>query len=131
MNKEYTIWLIRLLKYYPIVYNIEVLLIITLYIFGINISNWIYLFTGSCAYSILICFISSYVFRFCTWYRILCISSIIYLIFEWIDVNIVKINNYLYISQIIIMVGMISALIVFVHGKKINKRNNISLKKVD
>jgi len=131
MKKEYTIYLIRLLKYYPIVYSVEVLVLLSLYCFGIDVSNWIYCATGACLYSILICFVSSFVFQFCAWYRVLCFSSTAYIIFEWINVNIIKINNYLYISQVIIIFGMLSALIIFVHGKRTNKRHYKGSKKTD
>jgi hypothetical protein len=124
MNIKCTVWLIRLLKYYPIIYSLEVLLVVTLSSLGIEISNWVYCLTGACAYTLLICFISSFVFKFCAWYRVLCVSSMIYLILEWIDNNIININNYFYISQLIIMLGLIISLIIYLHGKAIDKRNN-------
>jgi hypothetical protein len=47
MNKEYTIWLIRLLKYYPLVFSIQVLANVFLNLLGVDISNWIYCATGA------------------------------------------------------------------------------------
>jgi len=129
MNKFCTILLIRLLKYFPIILNIQLLLNVQLYSIGIDISNWIYCLTGTSMYVMVICFISSFVFKFCIWYRVLCISSIISLILEYIDINIVKINYYLYAIQGVVILGLFVSLILFVYGKRSDKENNKSSKK--
>ena len=125
MKKEHNmICVIKLFKYYPLIFNIEVLSVLTLYVNKIYISNWIYGITGASIYTIILCFIASFIFKFCNWYRILCISSLLALILEWIDMNLIKINYYLCIVQIILIAGMILALISYLYGKRIDKRNN-------
>ena len=119
MKKEHNmICVIKLFKYYPLIFNIEVLSVLTLYVNKIYISNWIYDITGTSIYTIILCFIASFPFKLCLWYRVLCISSIFSLIFEWIDVNIMKINNYICIVQTIAIICIIISIILFIWKKK-------------
>lgn len=131
MRHAATLLLVKLLRAYPIIYNIQVLVLIVLFQFKIDISNWIYDITGASLYMVAICFIASYIFHFCTWYRILCISSALSLILEWIDVNIVSVPFYIYIVQVIVIVAIFTALIMYFYEQRINKRNNQITKKID
>lgn len=93
----------KMIQAYPMLFSIVT--IISLFL--PQSTYWIYDWLGASLYTILICFVASYPFRLCAWYRILCISSSIALILEWIDVNIVKINHCIYIIQITLISGII------------------------
>ena len=102
----------KMIRLYPVIVN--VVLLITLWF--PNNSYILYDITGASLYTMILCFIASFPFKLCLWYRVLCISSIFSLIFEWIDVNIMKINNYICIVQIILIAGMVLALISYLYG---------------
>jgi len=114
---------IQLLKIYPIIYNVLLLVTIFAYLKGINFSNLIADLTGGSIYLMVLCYLSSIIFRLCAWHRILCISAAISIIVEYINQNITLINKELLIIQLIIIVGILLALISFIYEKTINKRN--------
>lgn len=124
-------YFIRLFKVYEPLHNIYILLFCMMYMFKSDISNYFFDFLGNSLYMVAICFIASYIFHFCTWYRILCISSSLSLIFEWIDVNIVSVPYHVYVVQVIVMVAIFTALIMYFYEQRINKRNNQITKKID
>jgi len=96
----------RMLKVYPIIVNVMMLACL----FFPGITNYVFDITGASLYTIIICFFASFPFKLCGWYRVLCISSIISLILEYIDINFIKINHYICIIQIIIIAGILIAL---------------------
>ena len=116
-----------MIKAYPIIYNI----ILVIVIFYPKLSFWTYDITGASLYTMIICFIASYPFKLCNWYRSLCLSSILALLIEWFDVNIYEINNYIRILQTIAIIGIIISVTLFVYGAKNKKRDNKSPKKAD
>lgn len=91
---------------YPVIVNIVTLICL----FFPKANNYLFDITGASIYTIIICFIASFPFKFCGWYRVLCISSFISLILEYIDINFIKINNYICIMQIIIILGILISL---------------------
>ena len=104
----------KMIRLYPVIVN--VVLLITLWF--PNNSYILYDITGASLYTMILCFIASFPFKLCLWYRVLCISSIFSLIFEWIDVNIMKINNYICIVQTIAIICIIISIILFIWKKK-------------
>ena len=122
---------IKLFKVYPFILNIQLLINVTLCLFDIDISRWVNLAIGASIYTIILCFIASYIFSFCLWYRVLCSSSIISLILEWVDMNIVKLDYLLYEIQFIVIVAMLISIIIYLRGRKLNKRNNKGPQPID
>ena len=116
-----------MIKAYPIIYNI----ILVIVVFYPKLSFWTYDITGASLYTMMLCFIASYPFKLCNWYRSLCLSSILALLIEWVDVNIFKINNYIYILQAIVIIGVITSITLFAYGARNKKRDNKSPKKAD
>ena len=117
--------LIKLTKYYPIIFNGVMLWLYLIYsIWNVNLSRWIFDLTGASFYTLTICFFASYVFKFCLWYRIMTISALISITLEWFDINLVKINYYLYIVELILIAGSFLALLSYIYGTILNKRNN-------
>ena len=117
----------NLIKAYPIIYN----LILIIIIFNPKLSFWTYDITGASIYTMILCFIASYPFKLCNWYRSLCVSSMEALLLEWIDVNIININNYIRILQAVVIGGIILSIILYAHGVRNKKSNNKSLEKAD
>lgn len=109
-------------------------MILLYYIFisyGKDLGSYTYTITGASLFSISICFLSSYVFKFCTWYRIICLSSFIALVVEWVDVNVVSIPHYAISIQCVLVTGLLISLAVYGYERKSKKENNRGLKKVD
>ena len=65
---------------------------------------------GASLFTLDICYHLSFPMKLCGWYRILCISSAISLILEWFDINILKINHYICIVQVVVITGIMIAL---------------------
>ena len=99
--------LYKLIRAYPIVFSVFTLISL----FFPYTTYWIYDLIGASLYTIIICFVASYPFKLCAWYRILCISSGMALILEWVDINITKINHCIYVIQITLIVGIITSTI--------------------
>ena len=132
MKKYILILFVWLLKVYPIVHNL--ILIFLYYIsisYGKDLGNYTYTITGASIFSISICFLSSYIFKFCTWYRIICLSSFVSLVAEWVDVNVVSIPNYAIFIQCVLVTGLLISLAVYNYDRKSKNKNNRSLKKAN
>lgn len=124
--------LIKLTKAYPIIFNGVMLWLYLIYsIWEINFSRWIFDLTGASFYTLIMCFLASYVFKFCLWYRIMTISALTAIILEWVDINFVKINCYLCAVQVVLIAGSLLALLSYLYGKRLNKRNNQEPEKVN
>lgn len=126
-----TIMMIRMLKAFPIISNIYMLVSITLNMMDISIDKYVFDFFGSSLYMVAICFISSYIFHFCSWYRVLCLSSFISLLVEWVDLVIIPIPCFFYVIQAVITIAILVSLILYVYEQRINKSNNKGSKKID
>jgi len=132
MKKYILILFIWLLKVYPIVHNLILVFLYYIFIsYGKYLGSYTYTITGASLFSISICFLSSYVFKFCTWYRIICLSSFIALVAEWVDVNVVSIPHYAISIQCVLVTGLLTSLAVYGYERKSKKENNRGLKKVD
>lgn len=132
MKKYILILFVWLLKVYPIVHNL--ILIFLYYIsisYGKDLGNYTYTITGASIFSISICFLSSYIFKFCTWYRIICLSSFVSLVAEWVDVNVVSIPHYAIFIQCVLVTGLLISLAVYNYDRKSKNKNNRSLKKAN
>jgi hypothetical protein len=130
MRRKILILFIWTLKIYPIIFSVISIFLYLYYIlFNMDVSRWIYDCTGASLYSMLICFLASYIFKFCTWYRILCLSSFLALILEWIDINITSISHYIYVVQSVVIIGILISLISICYDRRFKKKDNKSPKK--
>lgn len=93
-------------RIYPILVNLATLVCM----FIPKLTNYIFDIIGASLFTLDICYHLSFPVKLCGWYRILCISSAIYLILEWFDINILKINHYICIVQVVIITGIMIAL---------------------
>lgn len=107
-----------LLKYYPIVFHIFIVIDILEQFELLKITSWIYPILGSSVIINVILFLLSILFKFSNWHRILIINMFVTIILEWIDVNFSGVFNttdflvyYLVVSILFIMVVQIKKLI--------------------
>jgi len=119
--------LIKLIKYYPIVVNINfVFSAIGVLLFKFDYSLYVYTYFGQSFYLNTILLILSFSLRFCAWHRILIYSMSMCLFLETLNNYGIQINYYLYLTLLINIIGLlISALIYTRHGcytKKTDKR---------
>lgn len=94
-------WVVRIVKFWPIVTNLIVLLALYMSILDISISKFTYPIFG---HSLLIdiCFlIMSYKMHFCFWHKLLIYNLIAIILIEWIDVNIFSFEYMIYIRTLL------------------------------
>lgn len=107
--------LIKLVKYYPILVNIYILIIMLTYVSGIriNVSTYLYTYIGHSFYVDAVFIILSIVFRFCVWHRILISNMMLCLAIETLTNYNIYIKNDVYIMIISTIITIFIALLIF------------------
>ena len=107
--------LIKLVKYYPILVNIYILIIMLTYVSGIriNVSTYLYTYIGHSFYVDAVFILLSIVFRFCVWHRILIANMVLCLAIETLTNHNVYIKNDMYIMIISTIITIFMSLLIF------------------
>lgn len=107
--------LIKLVKYYPILVNIYILIIMLTYVSGIriNVSAYLYTYIGHSFYVDAVFIILSIVFRFCVWHRILIANMMLCLAIETLTNHNIYIKNDVYIMIISTIITIFMSLLIF------------------
>ena len=107
--------LIKLIKYYPILVNIYILIIMLTYVSGvrINVSAYSYTYIGHSFYVDIVLILLSIVFRFCVWHRILIANMMLCLAIETLTNHNVYIKNDMYIMIISTIITIFIAVFIF------------------
>ena len=111
--------MLKLIKYYPILVNLYVLLGMLIYVSGIriNVSTYLYTYIGQSFYVDAVFILLSVVFRFCIWHRILIANMMLCLAIETLTNYNIYIKNDVYIMIISTIITIfISVLIFRKHG---------------
>ena len=119
--------LIKLVKYYPILVNLYVLLGMLIYVSGIriNVSTYLYTYIGHSFYVDAVFILLSIVFRFCVWHRILIGNMVLCLAIETLTNYNVYIKNDVYIMIISTIITIFISLLIFrKHGTFSTKKSN-------
>ena len=119
--------LIKLVKYYPILVNIYILIIMLTYVSGvrINVSTYLYTYIGHSFYVDAVFILLSIVFKFCVWHRLLIVNMMLCLAIETLTNYNIYIKNYVYIMIISTIITIFIALITFrKHGTFSTKKSN-------
>ena len=122
--------ILRLIKYYPILLNIYILVSILLYFGGVcdNISYYSYTFLGQSFYLNLLVLLLSFKFRFCFWHRLLIYNMSFCLLLETIHNYGVNVSNHIYIVVSVTVITIFMAIIIYIkHGTFNKKKANNSL----
>ena len=107
--------LIKLVKYYPILVNIYILIIMLTYVSGIriNVSTYLYTYIGHSFYVDIVLILLSIVFRFCVWHRILIANMMLCLAIETLTNHNIYIKNDVYIMIISTIITIFMSLLIF------------------
>ena len=119
--------LIKLVKYYPILVNIYILIIMLTYVSGvrINVSDYSYTYIGHSFYVDAVFILLSIVFKFCVWHRLLIANMMLCLVIETLTNHNIYIKNDVYIMIISTIITIFIALITFrKHGTFSTKKSN-------
>ena len=119
--------LIKLVKYYPILVNIYILIIMLTYVSGvrINVSTYLYIYIGHSFYVDAVFILLSIVFKFCVWHRLIIGNMMLCLAIETLTNHNIYIKNDVYIMIISTIITIFIALITFrKHGTFGTKKSN-------
>ena len=107
--------LLQLIKYYPILVNLYVLLGMLIYVSGIriNVSTYLYTYIGHSFYVDAVFILLSIIFRFCVWHRILIANMMLCLAIETLTNYNIYIKNDVYIMIISTIITIFIALLIF------------------
>ena len=105
--------LINLVRIYPIICNIWILLCMVGQIFYIDISEKTYTFFGQSFFTNAIILLLSYKFRFCLWHRILIYSMTFTLFTETLNIWGIENNYYFYIVLIFVLLSIVLSIILY------------------
>ena len=107
--------LLQLIKYYPILVNLYVLLGMLIYVSGIriNVSDYLYTYIGHSFYVDIVVLLLSLKLKFCVWHRILIANMMICLAIETLTNYNVYIKNDVYIMIISTIITIFIALLIF------------------
>lgn len=126
--------ILRLIKYYPILINLYLLIGMSLYVSGIDVSfgRYIYTFFGQSFYINIIVFLLSAKFRLCIWHRLLIYNMSFCLLLETLYNYGLSINNYAYIVIVTTIITIFIAILIFKKYGTFNEKNaNHIFKKSD
>lgn len=93
--------LVLLIKISPIIMNLIIVVELIFYLLHISVCSYIYPIFGHSLYFNILLLILAETFKFCMWNKILIHNLILIIIMEWISVNVIHINAYLYIYLIL------------------------------
>ncbi len=106
---------IKLVKYYPILVNIYILIIMLTYVSGIriNVSTYLYTYIGQSFYVDILVLLLSFKLKFCIWHRILIANMMLCLAIETLTNYNIYIKNDVYIMIISTIITIFIALLIF------------------
>jgi len=99
--------LINIVRIYPIICNIWILLSMIGQIFYVDLMEKTYPFFGQSFFTNMIILILSYKFRFCLWHRILIYSMTFTLFIETLNIFGIENNYYFYIVLIYVFLSLV------------------------
>lgn len=107
--------LLQLIKYYPILVNLYILLGMLIYVSGvhINVSAYLYTYIGHSFYVDIVVLLLSLKLKFCVWHRILIANMMICLAIETLTNHNIYIKNDVYIMIISTIITIFIALLIF------------------
>ena len=121
--------LIGLIKYYPIVANINLLALLVFQLFNIDLNGITGYITGCVLWPTIILVILSKDLGFCAWHRILLYNTIAYAIICLLDKLHIEFNYYIYMALIFNVLAIIVATILYVrYGCYKRMENNTGIK---
>lgn len=129
MKKISNIILKSLIKYFPMLANVYVIISIILDHNKISISNYTFDIFGGSIYLGLVCFFGSYIYGYGAWHKVLSASMIIAYFLEWADLNWFKIPNIIFILQGLFIFSSLMAIILFSYSLKVKISNKIRSKR--
>ena len=123
--------IVRLIKYYPILINLYLLIGMSLYVSGFYVpfGNYIYTFFGQSFYINVLVLSLSFKFRFCIWHRLLIYNMSLCLLLETLYNYGLSINNYAYIVIITTIITIFIAILIFRKHGTFNAKDADSLSK--
>lgn len=116
--------MIGLIKYYPIVANINLLILLVLQLFNIDLNGIAGYITGCVLWPTIILVILSKDLGFCAWHRILLYNTIAYAIICLLDKLHIEFNYYIYMALIFNVLAIIVATILYVRYGCYNRMEN-------
>ena len=119
--------MLKLIKYYPILVNIYILIIMLTYVSGIhiNVSAYLYTYIGHSFYVDAVFILLSIVFKFCVWHRILIANMMLCLAIETLTNYNIYIKNDVYIMIISTIITIFISLFIFrKHGTFSTTKSN-------
>ena len=102
------------MKYYPIVANINLLVLLVLQLFNVNLNGITGYVVGCVIWPTIILVILSKMLNFCLWHRILLYNTIAYAIICLLDKLHIEFNYYIYMALIFNVLAIIVATILYV-----------------
>lgn len=123
--------IVQLIKYYPIILNVYILVIMLLYVLGFScaIFKYVYPFIGQSFYINILVLSLSFKFRFCLWHRLLIYNMSLCLLLETLYNYGLSINNYAYIVIITTIITIFIAILIFRKHGTFNAKDADSLSK--
>jgi len=120
---------ILLFKFYPIVYNLWILVGMLMCLLNKEYKDLGFLFIGGCFVSSILSWKWSVDLRFCRWHRILILNQMIYLFFQLLNELNTEINYYIYMALIFNIAAIIFATYLYYkYGCFSGMENNKSFK---
>jgi hypothetical protein len=130
MRRKTLIWLI---KYYPIVANLNLLMLLILQLFNVNLHGITGYMVGCVVWPTIILVILSKELNFCAWHRVLLYNLIVYAFICVMDKCDIEFNYYIYTALIFNIASIVTATILYsINGcyrKDANKRTKRPNKK--
>lgn len=127
-------FLVKQIKYYPIIINLYILILMVFYVLGfhVDLNRFLYVALGHGLYANFIIFGISKIFKFCIWHRLLLINMSSCLILEGLRQYGFNINNLPYIVVISTILTIFVSIIIFRrHGTFNKKESNTSTKGIN
>ena len=117
---------IKIIKYYPIIVNIYILLGMLTYVSGmpINGNQYVYTFIGQSFITNILLILLSHKLSFCVWHRLLIYNMSFCLLLETIFNFGICINNYSYIVIISTILTIFVSIIIFRRHGTFNKKES-------
>lgn len=118
---------ITIIKYYPIIVNVYILMSMLTYVSGmpINGNQYVYTFIGQSFITNILLILLSHKLSFCVWHRLLIYNMSFCLLLETIFNFGICINNYSYIVIISTIISIFIAILIFrKHGTYSQKKSD-------
>jgi len=101
---------IRLIKLFPIISTLAIIIAFVLMLSGVSIINLISIPTASPMFVCVLLYFLSKAFKFCKWHRILIINLFLVALISWINLEFYRLSNIL-IIRIVLLISTTSILV--------------------